>query len=337
MKKIDPDWTENGIISGIASGEALITSLTLSDEDTGRRQLIHMSEFAQLLRTQQRSGNTLQDIVRQAWDSTKLSILRAKAKDCHIVEDAHVSAVGHITPEELTGLLGTSERSNGYANRFLWLYVDRSKLLAFPTEPDKGVLEEFISRLAFVVSGAKETGQLSMSGDALPLWEAMYRQLADDSLEYPDCVAPVMDRSAPQVIRLAMIYSLLDEQSIINQNHLKAGYAIWKYSEESVKHVFVGSSAKLSREQQRLYDKLKNRGVSGLSTTDHSQIFKGNRKASQLADDREYLKSLGLIIERSQETEGRAKSMWYLTEFNPLKKKKKRGKKGEEASLSLAA
>ena len=42
---------------------------------------------------------------------------------------AHISIIGHITRDELRRLLNQTEAANGFANRFWWLAVRRSKCL----------------------------------------------------------------------------------------------------------------------------------------------------------------------------------------------------------------
>lgn len=48
---------------------------------------------------------------------------------------AHISLIGHITRDELRRLLTQTESANGFANRFCWLAVKRSKCL-----PDGGAI-----------------------------------------------------------------------------------------------------------------------------------------------------------------------------------------------------
>jgi hypothetical protein len=70
-----------------------------------------------------------QDCGRKAWDGgilstmTRSSSLRATG--------AHISIVGHITVEELRARLTRTDTANGFANRFLFALVKRSKVLPF--------------------------------------------------------------------------------------------------------------------------------------------------------------------------------------------------------------
>src|SRR5260370_34849054 len=91
-------------------------------EDGGvddKRLLVSESEFSSALRVMSREGNTLSPVIREAWDRGDLSILtkNSPAK----ATGAHISILGHITKEELLRNLNTTEMSNGFANRILWV------------------------------------------------------------------------------------------------------------------------------------------------------------------------------------------------------------------------
>ena len=83
---------------------------------------------------------------RAAWDSKPLEVL-TRGKSRLLASNAHVSIAAHITPEELDKLLGKSvEVANGFANRFLWVCVKRSRLL--PHGGNVQVLDGFVEPFA---------------------------------------------------------------------------------------------------------------------------------------------------------------------------------------------
>jgi hypothetical protein len=66
---------------------------------------------------------------RQAWDGEPLqTIVR---NDPLRVTEPHIGIVGHISRDELLRYLTATELANGFANRFLLIGVERSKLLPF--------------------------------------------------------------------------------------------------------------------------------------------------------------------------------------------------------------
>ena len=136
--------------SGLSSGEGLIwpirdaISKYMSNQGTrkstgegswvvvdpgvnDKRLLIQEGEFAQALKVLGREGNTLSPVLRNAWDSLNLSTLTKNSPAR--ATDPHVSIIGHITGTELKRLLSETEAANGFANRFMWFCVKRSKLL----------------------------------------------------------------------------------------------------------------------------------------------------------------------------------------------------------------
>src|SRR5690606_37128729 len=98
-----------------------------------KRLLVLEEEFASTLRVMGRDGNSLSGVIRQAWDHGDLNTMTknnpAKATG------AHISIVGHTTQDELLRYLNDTEAANGFANRFMWVAVQRSKQL-----PDGGNL-----------------------------------------------------------------------------------------------------------------------------------------------------------------------------------------------------
>jgi hypothetical protein len=149
MESVDGEWVGGRVLSGLSSGEGLIHQVrdpvtkheALRDQDkkvTGyqdvvvdsgakdKRLLVFESEFALVLRVMARETNTLTAILRQAWDT---GTLRTMPKNPTVATGAHISIVGHITVEELRRYITVTELASGFANRFLWMCVSRSKCL----------------------------------------------------------------------------------------------------------------------------------------------------------------------------------------------------------------
>jgi DNA primase RepB-like protein len=140
MEGVDQEWADARIQSGLSSGEGLIWAIrdevhgvnkkgesTVEPGVKDKRLLLDEREFSQALTVTKREGNTVSRMVRDAWDSRPLACLTKVAKgEC---KKPHVSIVGHITRDELRALLDATSMANGYANRFLFVCVRRSKEL----------------------------------------------------------------------------------------------------------------------------------------------------------------------------------------------------------------
>jgi hypothetical protein len=250
---IDSDWKKYRVMSGLSSGEGLIWVVRdpiegvepVKDKDGGvghrvvvkdpgvkdKRLLVNESEFAQTLRVLRREGNTLSPIIRQAWDAGGMKALTKNSPAQ--ATDAHVSILGHVTRPELAKYLDDTDIFNGFANRFLWAAVKRSKLL--PDGGDEVDLEPVKQALAKAVAAAKQIATMSRSPEARSLWWSVYPEL---TAERPGLYGAVTGRGEAQVLRLSMLYALLDGCATIDVPHLQAALAVWRYCDASARLIF---------------------------------------------------------------------------------------------------
>ena len=253
----DSGWAENRIQSGLSSGEGVIWAVRdpIEEEEpiregkaravtgyqtvrtdagvTDKRLLVLESEFASTLKVADRDGNTLSAIIRQAWDTGNLRVL-TKTRPAKST-GAHISIIGHVTKDELLKYLTTTEAGNGFANRFLWVCVKRSKLL-----PNGGALHTvdlapLIRRLNDAVRFGRTAGELRRDEEAGELWEEVYAQLSGDRL---GLFGAVTTRAEAITLRLSCLYALLDCSPVVAQRHLIAALAVWRYCEDSARFIF---------------------------------------------------------------------------------------------------
>ena len=187
----------------------------------------YAEEFAGALASTKREGNTLSMVIRCAWDDgtfdplTKTNKIRATR--------AHVGWVSHITIDELHRKLGESEAFNGFANRILWVCARRGKLNPFPEPMPDEELGEIRQRIAAVLEQTRgvEFFHIKWGAAARRAWsEQHYQRLTQD---HPGLVGCVVNRAEAQVVRLAMLYCLLDGGTVIEEVHLNAALAFWDY------------------------------------------------------------------------------------------------------------
>src|SRR5262249_42611580 len=152
--------------------------------------------------------------------------------------DAHISIIGHITQEELLKHLNATEQANGFANRFLWLSIERSKSIPNPKGTPDEHLQPLIDRLGDAVAFGVKTGEIERDQGAEDIWSACYPKLTDDM---PGMIGAITSRAAPQVMRIACLYALLDLSVTVRPEHLRAAFALWDYCFCSAQSIF-GSS-----------------------------------------------------------------------------------------------
>jgi len=267
LSEIDDLWLSTRVKSGVVSGEG-ITQVFNDDDD--RRLLLIESEFGQVLQAMKREGNTVSMLLRQAWDGTRLAVLRRTNKI--EVDGAHVSMIGHITLPELHQLLASVEISNGLANRCLWIYAERAGLL--PEGGDPPNLQEPLSQLAHAIDNARSRGQVNRAAESTELWSEIYSDL---SQEHPGRLGELLSRGEAQVMRLALLYALLDEAPAIGISHLQAALEFWRYCEASARFIFAGHL--MSKKAGIILQSLES---GPQSTTELHRLFGNNAKRAEI-------------------------------------------------------
>jgi hypothetical protein len=202
-----------------------------------KRLLVIESELASTLRVMGRDGNTLSALMRNAWDRGDLQTLAKNAPAT--ATGAHVSIIGHITRDELLRNLDATETANGFANRFLWICVRRSKALPDGGNLRDSDLEPIATQIGVALDFAREPRELKRDDAARELWREMYPTLSEG---LPGMLGAVTSRAEAQVMRIALIYALLDRSEAIRLDHLIAGLACWDYAFASARYIFGDST-----------------------------------------------------------------------------------------------
>jgi hypothetical protein len=316
----DPDLLKSCIASGMSSGEGLIhrvrdskvggtTDGEVNIIDAGvsdKRLLAIETEFGQVLRNLKRESNTLSAIIRMGWDKGDLTTL---TKSPLSATNAHISIIAHITEPELHQYFDQVDLFNGFANRFLWILVRRSKLL-----PEGGRyldLSPLGKRLQEALVGARRLGELERADETREIWFEAYPRLTDAR---PGLGGIVTSRAEAQVLRLAVLYAALDTSPIIMPEHLHAALAIWDYCEESAKIIF-GSEERLDALTQSILDMLESAGESGMTRTDIYNALGRNKDSGKIVRSLGELRKLNKARFETQDTGGKrpAERWWAVT------------------------
>ena len=328
LERVDEDWLARCTTSGLSSGEGLIWAVrdqivrrrknkdgNLEEfvEDEGvadKRFLTIEEEFSAVLKVAAREGNTVSDLLRRAWDHgdlrtmTKNSPARATG--------AHVTVIGHITKPDLTRLLSETDALNGFGNRFLWLAVRRSKLL-----PDGGALHAenlapLTLRLRRALDCARKAALIERSEAARGLWHERYPVLTADR---SGIFGALTNRAEAQVMRLALIYALLDCAPQIGVAHLQAALAVWDFCDRSTRFIFGESLG--DRVADRILDELRSAGSRGLTRNELREVFKRNLTAAKIEAALGLLHRLKLAVwsKESHPGGGRPAIVWRATPY----------------------
>jgi len=320
VETADPTFAERWQ-SGLSSGEGLIYAVR--DEvrewkagkkggqgafvvtDPGiadKRLLVVEAEYSRPLRVAEREGNILSEVLRLAWDGAPLQTLTRSSPVR--ARRSFISVVGHTTAEELRRRLGEDSAANGYGNRHLWLAVRRSRLL-----PDGGRLRpEDLAPLAADLRErilfARSLGEVRRSPSFAELWRAVYPSLTEDK---PGMFGAMTARAEAQVLRLSLIYALLDASSTIDPRHLLAALALWSHAENSVRYIFGDALGDPVADE--ILTALR-RSPRGMTRTEIRDMFGRHQSAGRIATALGSLRRLGLAEVVQTETPGRHAERW---------------------------
>ncbi len=307
---VDPAWVQDNIKSGLSSGEGLIFSVRdPSFQDPGvrdKRLLVIEAEFSSPLKMMERPGNTLSPTIRSAWDHGALQILNKNSPAR--ATGAHVSIVGHITREELLRSLKSSEAGTGFANRFLFGWVNRTQCLPEGGELPEDELAPLITELRGNVETIKSFGdpRIEFDEEARALWHEVYPQLSQGK---PGLLGAVTARGEAQSVRLASLYAVLDLSLEIKIEHLKAALELWKFCEGSARHIFGDKTGNVIADE--ILAELRSISPESLTRTDMNNLLRGHKKTAEISLALDLLKSFGLARREIQRTDGRPLEAWF--------------------------
>ncbi len=317
------DWTAKRIATGLSSGEGVIWAVRdriendgqprrnegdtskVVPEDEGisdKRLLVLEEEFSSPLRIMERAGNNLSAVLRDAWGRGDLRMLTKNSPAR--ATGAHISILGHITQSELLRYLNSTEASNGFANRFLWACVKRSKTL-----PEGGNFRaedhpELFGRLTESIKFGKQPRELRRDEDATAIWRSVYDQLSEGK---PGMFGSVTGRAEAQVVRLSLIYALLDCSEVIRPAHMLAALAVWDYCEASARYIFGDSLG--HPDADRILAELRTT-PEGLTRTEIRDLFKRHRSETAINSALDCLEEYRLARRLRSPTEGRPEEIW---------------------------
>jgi hypothetical protein len=324
FKEVDAHWAKNRTADGLSTGEGLIfqvrdpiqksvlnqktrqCEMEIVDEGVQDKRLFLIEgEFVSVLRVMTRPGNTLSATVRNAWD---LGNLRSLTKNSPMfATNTLISMQGHITRDELRSSITETDSANGFANRFIFVAVRRSRVL-----PEGGNIasEDFsglIERLKSAVEFARDAGEITRDESARELWRACYPALSEGK---PGLLGAVTARAEAQVLRMSVLYALLDRSRNITVEHHRAAMAIWDYAERSARWIFATATGNPIADRIRLA--LQAVGDAGMTQSEVStRVFNRNVSADRLRDAFQLLLGAGQARFVKEATNGGPSRRWF--------------------------
>ena len=304
LEGVEEGWEHRHRVGGFGSGEAFIEHAASAPGDA-----IYMvePELARLLTVASREGSSASSVLRAAWDCQRLE--HRVRKQTLEAPATPVSLLGHITSEELRdGRHGLRlvEVMNGFGNRVLWTYVDRRRIIPDPEPLPNHIKNELVARLRLSLVAARKAGVVRRSPQANDLWIDLYGRMADD--DPGGIVGALTARAEAQVLRLSLIYALINGASTIDVGHLQSAWELWRYSRWSAQHLWVGQGS-----GDPDVDRVAAILATGeeLTSTALDRMFSGHKSIPEI---REKAIAAGIAVEVSRPSQGRPSKVLTLAE-----------------------
>jgi hypothetical protein len=270
-----------------------------------KRLLVFESEFASPLRMMARDGNILSVVIRQAWDTGDLRTMTKNSPAS--ATGAHISIVGHVTRDELRRELNATDMANGFANRFLWVCAARSKELPEGGNLADATLVPIAERLRDAVAFARTTGEMKRDEAIKEMWARTYHEVTAST---QGLLGAITSRAAPQIMRLACLYALLEHSAVVRAEHLWAAVALWEYCHGSARFIFGDSLGDPAADT--ILQALQS-APDGLDRTEISSLFAGHKRAEEISRALAVLQENGIATVRppARDGKGRPSEVWF--------------------------
>jgi hypothetical protein len=277
----------------------------MDEGEQDKRLLVFEPELATVLRRMQGEMNTVSSIIREAWESGSLGTL---TKNTPLrATGAHISIIAHVTREELVSTLNEISRCNGFGNRFMFTLVRRSKPLPSPGEIPESALAPLIKELQALVRPWHRPVRRDPAAEAL--WCEVYPKLSEGE---SGVVGALLARSEAHVLRLSLIYAAFDRSDLIQEPHLRAALAVWRYAEASVRSIFGGMVGLTVADT--VLAALKARGA--MTKTELIGLFGRNKAAAEIDAVLAVLESQSRVKKTTRpgaDGKGRPAEVWTLS------------------------
>jgi hypothetical protein len=207
-----------------------------------KRLWVIESEFANVLHQTKRDGNTLSSALRDCWDG--VTIKPATKSNRIAATDPHVSLSAAVTTAELLSLIEARELSNGFANRFLTIFAERTRLVPFPKATPQDEVNRLAERIREILKFAgadrwadKDHKRMSLSPAAAKRYAELYLGELNRQ-DFGSLVTGLLERRAPVMLRIAMIFALTDMTATIEPKHIEAALGWVRLWADSIRFIF---------------------------------------------------------------------------------------------------
>ena len=147
---------------------------------------------------------------------------------------------------------------------------------------------------------------------AREIWYEVYAELSEWK---PGLFGAATGRAEAQVMRLALVYALLDYSSWIRREHLRAALAVWRYAEQSA--AFLFGSALGDPTADEILAALRKR-ADGMTRLEIRDLFNRHKSSAETQRALTSLAEKGLAKSEKEDSGGGPTERWFA--LSPARK-----------------
>jgi hypothetical protein len=158
---------------------------------------------------------------------------------------------------------------------------------------------------------ARTRDEISFAEEAKSIWAAIYTAV-EGAPPTGGLIDHLTARAAPQMLRLAMLYALLDGAAQIAVPHIHAAHALWRYCETSANYIFSDESG--DHVADTLMSELELVRPDGISRRDIIRnVFGGHTRSHEIIKALRKLEAAGRArcIKQQANGPGRPAEVWF--------------------------
>lgn len=309
---------------------------------TDKRLFIVESEFANILAQAGREGNTLSSALRDCFDGIDLAPLTKTERTR--ASSPHVCMVAHITPAELLAMIKEVAVRNGFLNRFIIIWAERTQIIPLPEPTDPKIIAQWAGLLNQSIGWVREKKpKIRLDDAARELYEDIYRREWSRG-HSSEIVESLTERAPAMGLRIALTLAVMDRSPAITENHLASGIAWTRYSRASIEYVWRDrarlreggvADAEVRGRAARVFRFLREKREPVSRTDLVRDCFQGNVRASDIDAALEFLQlQTPPVIEVQEVVTRRTRARDFTTHMVRLRTPEKGGYESYEPNES---
>jgi hypothetical protein len=248
-------------VPGALSSEGIYEELSKRD---ATRLLLYCDEMRSFLTVANRQGTS--DIIPRlntlygCPDNDGLT----RRGQSTVVKFPFVSLIAGTPKEWLTSAIGDGEIMGGFINRFMCVEGVSDRDVPFPPQPDAAASRHFIEELNKRVDHCSNSPvEMKWSAGAQTLYQVFYCAWRERQRSRSGETAAITNRITDHVVRIAMMYSVLEGHAEITDNTIATAIKIGEYLEGTALNIFGDTGVSTQgRIERMIITRLENNGGS---------------------------------------------------------------------------